>query len=135
MPRCVRRLYKLSNPSGGGGGSRSLVNAALFFFQVTVIADFHSGSVTSCAHLILEKCLATIGSDSTLRIWDYGYNVLKSKTNIGERPTCMAVGQSAMSHILLAVGHGTGTVRIVNVEDPNAPKVVMREKLDEVWRA
>uniref|UniRef100_A0A7S4G316 Cilia- and flagella-associated protein 43 n=1 Tax=Eutreptiella gymnastica TaxID=73025 RepID=A0A7S4G316_9EUGL len=99
--------------------------------KVTVIADFHSGSVTSCAHLILEKCLATIGSDSTLRIWDYGYNVLKSKTNIGERPTCMAVGQSAMSHILLAVGHGTGTVRIVNVEDPNAPKVVMREKLDE----
>mmetsp|Transcript_148955 Transcript_148955/g.260283 ORF Transcript_148955/g.260283 Transcript_148955/m.260283 type:complete len:1612 (-) Transcript_148955:446-5281(-) len=99
--------------------------------KTTVVADFHSGPVTCCSHLVLEKCLATAGVDGTLRIWDYTYNTLKSKTPIGERPTIIRCGQGARTHTTLAIGYATGCVRLVDVEDVNLPKVVFREKLDE----
>eukprot|EP00668_Euglena_longa_P015873 GGOE01020048.1.p1 GENE.GGOE01020048.1~~GGOE01020048.1.p1 ORF type:complete len:1603 (+),score=697.34 GGOE01020048.1:27-4811(+) len=98
--------------------------------EVALLADFHGGAVVACAHLMTSKCLATVGADGTLRIWDYSKTTLKSKISVGLQPSCLAVGECAGTHSILAIGSATGTLTLVHADDVALPLVLWRGRLD-----
>eukprot|EP01062_Namystynia_karyoxenos_P000002 TRINITY_DN0_c0_g1_i2.p1 TRINITY_DN0_c0_g1~~TRINITY_DN0_c0_g1_i2.p1 ORF type:complete len:1657 (+),score=816.61 TRINITY_DN0_c0_g1_i2:133-4971(+) len=98
--------------------------------RVWPVCDFCGGAVASLCHLQHADMVASVSEDCTMRVWDYRKNALLSKTEVGQRPSCCSCGSGPSGH-LVAVGSETAHLRIMDVSDPQRPKLVLQERLCE----
>eukprot|EP01065_Artemidia_motanka_P027222 TRINITY_DN32448_c0_g1_i1.p1 TRINITY_DN32448_c0_g1~~TRINITY_DN32448_c0_g1_i1.p1 ORF type:complete len:1625 (+),score=748.09 TRINITY_DN32448_c0_g1_i1:57-4877(+) len=96
--------------------------------RVWPVSDFCGGPVSGLCHLQKGSVVVSVSDDCTMRVWDYRRNALLSKSEIGQQPSSCASGV-AVSANLVAVGSETSHLRLVNVQDPQNPRIVLQERL------